>query len=157
MPRSMSATATQAALSQYTDQVWLFLLEISHDDISEPIRLVGSREDVVSNGETYTAFPFEITLPTDDGETISDIKLSISNIDRAITQTIRSLDTPPEITTFIVLASSPDIIEVGPFVMTLREVKSDAFVVSGSLRWENLLDQAYPGYSFTAPNFPGMF
>lgn len=157
MPRTMSATATQAVLSQYTDQVFLFLLEIDHEDLVEPIRLVGSREDIVSNGNTYTAFPFEITLPSDDGETISDIRLSISNIDRSITQTIRDMSTPPEITTFIVLADTPDDIEAGPFIMTLREAKYDAFTVSGSLRWENLLDQAYPGYTFTPAGFPGMF
>lgn len=155
--RTMSATATQAVLSQYTDQVFLFLLEIDHEDLTEPIRLVGSVADIVSNGETYMAFPFEITLPSDDGETISDIQLRISNIDRTITQTIRELSTPPEITVSIVLADTPDDVEAGPFVMTLREAKYDAFTVTGSLRWENLLDQKYPAYTFTPSGFPGLF
>lgn len=157
MARTMTAAATQAVLSQYTDEVFLFLLEIDHDTLVDPIRLVASREDIVSNGETYQAFPFEVMLQSDDGETISDIQLSMDNIDRSITETIRSVSTSPEFTLSVIMASSPDDIEAGPYVRSLREVRYDAFKITGSLHAENLLDTAYPGYSLTPAAFPGAF
>lgn len=157
MPRSMSTTATEAALSQYTDQVFLWLLELDGDDFAEPIRVVNSREDVVSNGETYIAFPFEITLPSEDGETISDVRLTISNIDRAITEAVREASNAITATASIVLASSPDDLEVGPLSLTLKSVTYNALTVTGSLRWENLLDLEYPGYKFTPSQFRGLF
>lgn len=155
--RSMSAAATEAVLSQQTGEVFLWLLEINHDDLDDPLRFVNSREDLVSNGNNYIAFPFEITLPSDDGETISDIQLSISNVDRLITETIRNLATAAEVTCSIVMASSPDDIEAGPITMTLKSVTYNALTVTGSLRWESLIDLTYPGYTFTPSGFPGLF
>lgn len=155
--RSMSATATEAVLKQYTDQVFLWLLEIDHDDLDDTLRFVNSREDIVSNGNNYIAFPFEITLPSDDGETISGVQLSISNVDRLITETIRGLATPAEVTSKIILASDPDYAEAGPFTMTMKSVTYNALTVTGTLSQENILDLAYPGYTFTPSGFPGLF
>lgn len=157
MPRSMSATATEAVLSQYTDQVFLWLLEIDHDTLVEPLRFVNSREDIVSNGNNHIAFPFEVTLPSEDGETISDVQLAISNVDRTIIETIRTITTEATITLSVILASSPDDMEAGPFTLALREVNYNAMTITGSLRWENLLNLSYPGYTFTPSGFPGLF
>lgn len=157
MPRSMSATATEAVLSQYTDQVFLWLIELDGDDFVTPLRFVNSREDIVSNGNNYIAFPFEITLPSEDGETISDVQLVISNIDRQITEAVRSSSNDITVTASVILASSPDEIEAGPYSLTLKSVSYNAMTVSGSLRWENILDLEYPGYKFTPSQFPGLF
>lgn len=155
--RNMSATATEAVLSQYTDQVFLWLLEIDHEDLAEPLRFVNSTQDIVSNSNNYIAFPFEITLPSEDGETISDIQLTISNVDRIITETIRNMASVATITASVILASSPDDVEAGPFTMSMKEVTYNALSVTGSLRWENTLDLSYPGYTFTPSGFPGLF
>lgn len=155
--RNLTNAATSAVLSQQTAEVFLSLLVISHSSLPEPLRFVNSREDLVSNGETYLGFPFEITLPTQDGETVSSISLSICNVDRQITEAIRNMSSTADITFSVVLASSPDDIELGPIDMSLKEVSYNALTVSGTLQLENLVDTAYPSYNFTPGDFPGLF
>jgi len=50
MPRSISSTAQAAINAQETDEIFLILLTISHDDLAEPIRVVSNNENITSNG-----------------------------------------------------------------------------------------------------------
>lgn len=65
---------------------WLILLEITLTDTDATIlRFVRNTEDVIFEGNTYTAFPFEIE-PTKQGSKgeIPTITLSVSNITRVL-------------------------------------------------------------------------
>ena len=66
------------------DNVWLILLEV---EISPSIilRLVRNTEDIVWNGETWTAFPFEFDAPkqTSVGE-LPNFQIRVSNITRTV-------------------------------------------------------------------------
>lgn len=157
MPRSLSATAKAAIYAAQTEQVFLLLLEISHASLSPTLRFVDNLQDVVSGGNTYTAFPFQLSLPDDQDDQLARVTLSIDNVDRQIVQAIRSLTSPPTIALKIVLASSPNTVEAGPFDFTLRETEYDALVVSGTLAFEDFLNEPYPVGSFTPNFFPGLF
>lgn len=100
------------AVADSTDNPTLVLLTFDHDDLPEPIRLVRNRVDIVSRGETFTAFPFELTLPgaSDGGDTPA--RLSIDNIDQRIVQTIRAISTPPTVLIEIVMGSDLDAVEL---------------------------------------------
>jgi hypothetical protein len=157
MSRTISAAAKAAAFAQQTDQVYLALLVIEHDDLSAPIRVVNNAADVVSGGETYTAFPFDITLPSDADDSIPHATLTISNVDRTVTEAIRTISGAPTVTISVVLAASPDTIEVGPYEMTLRNVSWDANTVSGALASEDVLNEPFPGEFMVPDTFPGLF
>lgn len=155
--RSLSSTAKAGVFAQETEQVYLVLLEIAHSSLGTPIRVVNNYADVVSNGVTYSAFPFEISLPDDTDEKMPNVMLSIDNVDRVIVNAIRSITGPPTITISVVLASSPSTIEAGPYSMTLREASYDAATVTGSLAVEDMLNEPYPSDLMTPANFPGLF
>ena len=156
MSRAVSSTFRAGAFAQETDQVYLVLLQISHASITT-IYVVNNYTDIVSNGITYIGFPFDITLPQDFEDAIPNVNLTICNVDRQIVYAVRSLTGPPIITISVVLAASPNTVEAGPYVMTLREVTYDSMTVSGSIFPEDMLNEAYPGDYFTPANFPGMF
>ena len=159
MSRSVSATFKAAVNAQETSEVFLVLLEIYHADIGPPTTLyfVNNYEDVSSGGNTYTGFPFAINLPADLDNQLPTVQLQIDNIDRSIIAAIRGLSGPPTITIKVVLASSPDTIEAGPFEMTLRRIDYDAFTITGTLEVEDILNEPYPGDMFSPANFPGLF
>ena len=156
MPRSLSNTALGSMNAQATSEVWLVLLTISHATLPTPIRLVNNNEDVVSRGNTFIAFPFEIELPGEDPDQPPKAMLRIDNVDRRVVQTIRSITAPPTVTLEVILASAPDTVEVSFTNMTLRNAQYDATTVSGELTFDSIYTEPVT-LTMTPNRFPGMF
>lgn len=158
MPRTLSSTARQAVYAAQTSEAFLVLLTLDHPDMVTPIRVSSDAVDTVSNGETYTAFPFQIAMPPDTEDAPPRVQLTIDAIDRSIIQAVRGLSgTPITVTQTIVLGSSPDTVEAGPFEFELREVEYDAFEVTGDLQYADLLNEPYPFETFAPSTTPGAF
>lgn len=149
-----TAAKTQAFANEGDD--FLLLLTIDHDDISEPIRVVHNTEDVVSNGETYVAFPFTLTLPTDRDDSPPRAQLVIDNVSREIGETIRTISTPPTVMIQVVQLADPDQVEMEIPSMVLRNVQFDAMTVTGDLELEDLSREPFPARYFTPAEFPGL-
>lgn len=156
MSRDVSLSARQALYAQETGEVFLLLLTIDHTSLAAPIRVVNNTVDVISRGLTFLAFPFEITLPDDDAETLSGARLTISNVDRQIVQAVRSISGAPSVLLEVIMASAPDTVEAGPFDFTLRQAQYDAQSVSGALVFEDILNMAIPAHTMTPQLFPGL-
>lgn len=156
MPQ-LSLPALQAALAQETDQVFLACLVISHVDLATPIRLVNDAVNLARAAGTYLAFPFQFELPSQDESQLPAVRLLIDNVDRSIVQWIRTLSSPPTVTMDVVLASSPNTVEAGPFAMTLKSAPYDANQIQGELGFEDVLNEPFPKDSFTPSAFPGLF
>ena len=120
MSRNLSAIAKQALLRQQTEQVFLCLVEIDHADLAVPIRLVNNYESIISNGDTYEAAAFMFTPPVEEDGTIKNSRITFDNVDRAMVEAVRSIDSPPTVDVSIVLASDADTIEAGPWTFYLR-------------------------------------
>jgi len=156
MSRTVSSTLVEAVLSQETTEVYLILLTISSDDLSYDLRFVNNYENIDSGGETFQAFPFQIALPHDEERRLPSVKIIIDNVSREIIDEIRILTTPPTVQMDIILASDPDTIEDGPYILTLREVSWNRLSISGRLQGDDILNQKY-GEQFTPQNAPGLF
>jgi hypothetical protein len=156
MARSLSSTAIASANAQQTDEVWLVLLTIAHPSLATPIRVVNNNESIVSRGQTYQWFPFEIELPGEDVDSPSRARLRIDNVDRTIVNTIRSISTPPTVTLEVVLASAPNVVEVSFSGLSLREVDYDAMSVTGELVFESIFTEPVT-LTMTPARFPGLF
>lgn len=157
MSRNVSATLKSAAFAQRTDKVFLVLIEIDHDDLSTPIRVVNNTENITSNGNVYQAYPFEINMLSDLKDELPKVTLTIDNVDRQIVQAVRTVSSAPDVTLSVVLADAPNTIEAGPFAMSLKNASYDAFVVSGELGAEDILNEPYPEGTFNPVDFPGLF
>lgn len=154
---TISATMKAALFAQETDEVFLFLLTLEHEDLDPTIYLVDNTKDITSNGTVFTAFPFRAILPMNDPQQPPRATIEIDNVDRQIVTAIRSITGPPSISLEIIRAAAPDVIEISlkDFVMT--DVRYNKLTVTGTLSYENFLQEPYPGDDFVPSTFPGIF
>jgi len=157
MARSVSLPAIQASLAQQTDEVFLVLLEVDHPSLGTPIRFVNNNENITSNSNVYTAFPFEVTLPDDQESREPRAELRIDNISREIMDEVRSIQDPLTVTLSVILASSPNTIEWGPLEFLSQGVSYDATRITFSLIYSAFAEEPFPYLVFDQVNFPGMF
>lgn len=157
MARSLSSPAARAIFAQQTGEAFIILLTLTHPEFL-PIRVCNDGQDVVSDGQTYQQFPFEIVMPEETEEAPPVVQLSICNVDRSIVNAVRSVSGEPiTVTMSIVLASSPDVIEAGPITFVMLDVEYDAGTVTGTLAFEgDVLNQAYPSETFNPSDYPGL-
>jgi hypothetical protein len=157
MPRVLSPTAAQAVLARETGEVFLVLLKIEHPSIT-PIRIVNNTETVVITDGTYNPYPFEAVLPDDTDNPSPLVQLRIDNCDRAVIEQIRSIVGVPTCTMSVVLASNPNVVEVGPFVFSILHADYDALTINARIGYEeDFLNQAVPAQSYTPTNSQGLF
>lgn len=152
--------------AQETEEVFVLLLEVS--TAGEPIRVALDSEnldtkltvdgtDTHSTAVTFAGGYFGIELPEEAGENISTVRVTIDNVDRAIVAAIRSANTPPDCNMWVVLRSSPDVVEAGPYYLTLESASYDAMTVTGELAFEDVTNRRYPAHEYTPSNTPGLF
>lgn len=152
-----SATLKAAAFAEATGEVWLVLITLDHADLAEPLRFVNDNQNITSGGNEFLAFPFVFEEP-DQGEGAGGLaRIRIDNVDRQIAQTIRELQTAPDVTVQIVLASDPDTVERELGNLKLVSASWDRLEVSGDL--SPVRDQDEPGCSwrFTPATAPALF
>jgi hypothetical protein len=155
---SLSTTALQAAYSSETGTAFIILLTLSHPSIPIPIRVTSDSVITVSRGNTFISYPFMVTLPSDDADQIPQATLVIDNVDRAIVTSLRQIGmVPANLLIEIVTSNLPDTVEFSSGSLTLREVEGDGVSVSGTLKFEEILGEAFPGDSVTPATLPGVF
>lgn len=153
---ALSNAFKTAAFAQETDDVFLVLLTIAHADISPSIRVVNDNQNITSNSNLFTAFPFDILLPDSKEESVPRAQLSIDNVSREIQQHIRSITTPPTVAIEIIRAEAPDTIEKSWSPFTLRNVEWDFANMTGDLLLENIQIEPFPLGLFSPADFPGV-
>ncbi|NUN53025.1 MAG: DUF1833 family protein [Planctomycetaceae bacterium] len=157
MGRSLSSAAWAALAGQQTGEVFLLLAVLDHADLPAPLRVVANTEDVVSGGNTYTAYPFLVHLPQEREEEPVRVTLSICNVSKAIVDALRGLSSGPSVTLSVVLASSPSTVEAGPFELTLKDAAYDVLTVQGALGYEEVLDAPDLEDDYSPASFPAIF
>lgn len=161
MPReTLTASGIAAANASASSQPWLLLMEISHEDMTT-LRFVADTEDVISDGQSYTAMELESNMPDEKADELPQVRARISNIDQTLIAELREI-TPQtkaraEVLVKVVLASDPDNVQVGPFNFELITFSADAGSIEMTLGFENLLRAKYPGHTFNPAQWPNLF
>jgi len=170
MPRNISMSFRQSAEANFSDDVDLCFLTISHPTLIDPIRVVWDTKDFVYGGNTFIGFPFDITLLSDD-EQPPTAKLTIQNVDPRIGDTVRLLQSPPRLkmellsSTDFVLTNDPRT-EVGSPVPTvvymadklfLTNIQVDVLAISATIVGWDYLQRVWPGQRALQSTFPGLF
>ena len=157
MTRTISDATKEAIHSQETGEAFLILLTIDHTDLAAPIRVANNSEDIVSNGDTFLAFPFLLELPKDSDSLAPEATLTIDNVDRQIIAAVRSISSAPSVKIEVIRSGDPDTIEVSYDGMELRDVVYNAFQVSGKIVMQRFDAEPYPAGRMTPVDFPGLF
>lgn len=157
MTRSLSSGALAAMHGRESSDGFLYLLTISHASLGSPLRYVRNNEDVVSRGNTFTAFPFDIALADERPDQAPEVQLVIDNVLREPMATLRGLTTPPTILIEVVTMNALDTVEISTPNLRLRNVRADALEVTGTISFEDFLEEPWPGYTFNPVDFPALF
>jgi hypothetical protein len=156
--RAVSLTALQAMMAQETAEVFIPLLRIEHPSLDAPVLLAYNTESVVRTDGTYLPYPFQINLPTQSDEDVPEVSLTVDNTDLEVNNKIKTLVGQPDVTFMVVLASSPNTVEAGPFVMKLANAQATADTITGALGQEgDIFAQQAPGQQYLPTNSSGLF
>lgn len=155
--RDASLAFRAALYAQSTSVVPLMLLTIDHDDLVTPIRLVSNIVDIVSRGNTYSAFPFRPMIPPADAEELPRLDMVFEDVTQDLIVAARSVSTPPSVTVEVVSSADLDTVEAGPWNFEIQAVQYGRRELRLSLTVESLLTEPYPYRLFTPGDFPLLF
>lgn len=158
MSRIVSPSALQAMLARETAEVFLICMRITHSSFLVPIRIVNNTQEVVRTDGIYQPFPFSLILPQDTEDQIPSVTVQFDNIDNSITDAIRTISGRPAVSFDVVLASSPNTVEAGPYNFIIMNSQYDAKTVTCTLGFEeDILNQSVPKGVYNPSNSPGLF
>ncbi len=157
MPTSHSATFKKRTGASSGEEP-VVLLEITHPQLVAPVRLANDTDDVVSNGETFTACAFRTQLPDDQAGAMPRVPIEIDNLGGAL---VAWLDDSKggrgaSVRMMQVMRATPDVIEQ-EFTLELLGSKQNVLLVQGELGYENVLDQPALQATYTPETAPGLF
>lgn len=153
---TLTSDALAQAIKQHINFPFLVLLTLEHSRLQNPIRIVRNRQNIVSRGNTYEAYPFRIKMPT-DSETSSTASITVSNVSRRITTELQRIEDSPSVTIEVVLSSALNTPQLSFPEFTFTDVTWDAFNIQGNLSQVQYWDEIYPKLKVTPKGFPGLF
>lgn len=156
--RDYSNSARESMASISNPEPPLLLLEITHTDLSTPVRVVNDNKDLVSNGSLFIGLAFRATPPDDLSQGSPRAILSIDNVGRELTQWIESSGggENTQVRMMQVMRSDPDVIE-WEVTMEFSGISITPSEVRGTLSFANLLDRPGIAMSYRPENTPGLY
>ena len=134
------------------------LLEITHPQLAQPIRVVNDTGDIVSGGNLYQSCAFRIVMPDDLAGAMPRVPVAIDNIGKELVQWLEASDggRGAQFRIMEVMRDAPDVIEQ-EYTMTLLRAQQNVVEVTGQLGYENVLDQPALAAAYTPETAPGIF
>ena len=92
--KSLPANLITQKNLMHSPDPWLILLRITLTDVGPTeIRLVKNTEDIIYDGDTWTHFPFQLSIvESNSAGRIPQVTLKVCNITRLLTPYLESLD-----------------------------------------------------------------
>lgn len=136
----------------------LILIEIDHEALTQPVRVVNDMTDVTSNGNLYIAYPFKCVLPDDYENQLPKAQIVIDNVGRELMYWIETTGggQNSSCTFKQILRSNPDIIE-WQITMNLYNVQVTMESVTAELGFENLFSKPAISRRYRPDTAPGLF
>jgi hypothetical protein len=152
-------TATfKESVNSTSGQAPVYLLEITHAQLLVPVRLVNDTQDLVSSGNTFTAYPFRITLPTDLAGELPRAVLTFDNIGRELTQWIDASfgGKGAQVRVMQVMRDTPDVLEYD-ITLDLVNVSQNMVEIGASLGFDDTLNLSGLPITYRPDVAPGLF
>ena len=158
MARAYSAAYKSTLASTAAPEAPITLLEINHDDLLQPVRVVNDTQNVTSNGIEYTACPFRCVLPDDFESQLPKATLAVDNVGKELMYWIETSGGGRGATgRFIqIMRSRPDQIE-WEITMNLSNVKATPKEVTADMGYDNIFSRPAISMRFDKFTAPGIF
>jgi hypothetical protein len=112
---------------------------------------------VTSNFADFVFIPMQISLPSEDEAQAPRCSIVLHDVTRHITPIIRTITAPPRIKLELVLAKTPNIVEVSFSDFYINSFNYNSDSVTANLAMIDYEREPFPMHSFTPRYFPGMF
>ena len=147
----------RAATAPETNEVLLTLLTV-YVDKSPVLYFCDNTLSIRSHGNDFEPCGFKVDLP-DQSDGPTSCRLQIDSTDPAVYRIIKEAAVKNEITVdlAVILASSPDVYEQGPFNFILRNITTNAGLITGELYDFYIHDRNLTAHKYTPEDFPGLF
>jgi len=141
------------------DEVFLWLITFTDYQNNDELYAVNNLEDITSNGQLFTAFPFQLTLPPDDGQKPQSLTLDFPNVGRELMQLVREYEAgkPPKVKLDLVLASDPNVIEKTIDFMEVGAVEYNVLDIKFTLISSSIFARKTCIGTYNQAEFPGLF
>ena len=174
MSRSISKAARQAIDDATTSEGEIALFVFEHPTLDAPLRLSTDPTERISSdplaygtrstwdGADKSTDPYLFVLmsaevPGDQEDTPAAPVIVLENVDNDIAALLRSFTDMATVHMAVVLASSPDFVEVEYRGMKLLSADGNAEEVRLSIGHRPIEDEGVPMDRFTKDRFPGMY
>jgi len=141
------------------DEVFLWLITFTDYENNDELYAVNNLEDVLSNGQLFTAFPFQLTLPPDDGQKPQSLSLTFPNVGRELMHLVREYEAgkTPKVKFDLILASAPDAIEKTIDFMEVGAVEYNVLDIKFNLISSSIFARKTCTGTYNQSEFPGLF
>ena len=112
---------------------------------------------ITSGGYDFTFLPMQITLPQEDEAQAPRCSITLNDVTRYITPIIRTITGPPKVLLQLVLAKTPDVIELSFSGLYINSFTYNADSVIADLAMIDYEREPFPAHSFSPKYFPGLF
>lgn len=143
--------------AQESEDPFLVLVTITHEDFPEPFYLVNNSETITSRGITYNPFPMRIVLAADDGESLKDYRIEFDNVSLELIESLRSVTGPINISMEMVLASLPNEVQMSQYDLKITNITYNAHLITAIIVLDNFLNTEVTSERYEPSNFPGIF
>ena len=142
-----------------SDVALLWLLTFTDYDNKVVLRAVNNLQDVTSRGNVYTAFPFNVTLPPDDGQKPTTLHLTFPNVGRELMEMVRKYapGKNPKIKMELIASHSLDRVEKTLDFLTVTDANFDAMSVTFTLGSSSIFGRKTCTGTYNQAEFPGLF
>lgn len=136
----------------------VYCLEISHPALLNPIRVVNDTVDLISQGNTFIACAFTVSLPDDFAGQMPRAQLAVDNIGRELTQWLEATNggRGALVRMMQIMRDTPDILEMD-VTLELLNTRQNMLEVSGELGFQQILDQPALTATQTPETQPNIF
>lgn len=156
MPLTLSSAIALAKNRLSDEGAWLVLLEIRFHDVgSTVLRLVRNTEDIIWDGEVWTAYPFDLDEAKQSADgSVQSVFIRVSNVLRAVQRYIESLDGmgDAEVILRVVYSLELDEAAVIEEIFSVGKIACTAEWVSIELLPENLWARRCPRFTYARQN-----
>lgn len=170
--REISLNARLAHDALGTAEVEVVLWHITHPDLDTPVRLSTDpterlgleplRYGTRSTWQTGDGSPFLFVLagaqvPDDKSDAPATARLVLANLDNTAARLLRSFTSPATVNMAVVLASSPNLVEMEALGLQLVSAEGAGDQVVLSLSRDPLTAEPWPSQRMTRSRFPGLW
>lgn len=158
MPKQFTEDFQRTINSVEASESPLILVEINHQDLASPIRVLNDSENLTSNGKLFQKFAFRFSGIQDPEVGLSEATLSLDNVGKELVQwlEIANLRLPTTVRFQTIRRSDPDQIQVDT-TLFLDDIRVTPQEVTGRLSYGLKIDDPMMIPRYTRGNSPGLF